>query len=306
QEEKSLYDSREVLRENAGLFSVIADRAPRLSNCGIYCSDTFVTGRRMMEINLPVTGDRKAACAFFLVGDAVETYSDEELKEILSGTVILDTKAFELVEKRGFGALCGVKSGARYDNAIIEEHTGSFFNGALAGFRRNAWVRFSGVDPNVCVLEPTDEKTEVLSELENLMCHKLGACMTYFENNLGGKVVVCTYLFPNSIQFEAKRLQWSNLMDHAISGGLPVKIEAQHKITPVMRKNGRGECLLMLTNMTYDSVSCFSAVVDAENLKAVSANGEFMPVESEKLAGGKTRIWIEELAPWESIVLVNF
>ena len=129
--------------------------------------------------------------------------------------------------------------------------------------------------------------------------------MTYFENSLGGKVVVCTYLFPNSIQFEAKRLQWSNLMDHAISGGLPVKVEAQHKITPVMRKNGRGDCILMLTNMTYDSVSRFSAVVDAENLKAVSANGEFMPVESEKLAGGKTRIWIDGLEPWESIVLVN-
>ena len=305
QEEKSLFDSREVLRENAGLFSVIAERAPRLQNCGIYCSDTFATGRRMMEINLPVTGDRKAACAFFLVGDAPETYSDEELLKLLSGTLILDTKAFLQLEKRGFGKFCGVKSGESYDNAIIEEHTAHPFNGELAGFRRNAWVRFSGFDPCVCVLEPTDEKTEVLSELENLMCKKLGACMTVFENSLGGKVVVCSYLFPNSIQFEAKRLQWSNMMDSILPNGLPVKVEARHKITPVMRKNSAGECLLMLTNMTFDSVERFSAVVDAVGLKAVNEKGELLPVESEKLAGGKTRIWIDGLAPWESIVLVN-
>lgn len=305
QEEKSLWDSRSVIRENRGLFEKIAELAPGLENRGIYCSDFFAAGGRLMEINLPVTGDRRGAGAFILTGDAPEAYSDGELLKLLSGCLVLDTRAFLCIEERGLGSFCGVKSGESYDNAIIEEHTSDPFNGPHSGFRRNAWVRFSGVEPCVSVLEPLYGGVRVLSVLETLLCKPLGPCMTYYENELGGRVAVCSYFFPNSIQFEAKRVQWTNLMDALVSGGLPVKVNAKHKVSPILRKNGAGDGLLMLTNMTFDPVGAFSVDVDARDLKRIERDGSLSPVESRKLENGKTRIWIDGLSPWESAVFAN-
>lgn len=305
QEERSLYDSREILRENAGLYGKVAELAPALPNRGIYCSDFFTSGGRLMEINLPMTGDRRGAAAFFLTEDAPRAYSDEELIRLLSGGLILDTKAFRYIRERGLGKYCGVKDGGSYDNSIIEEHTEDPFNGEHFGFRRNAWVRFSGMEPCVSVLEPLDGSVRVLSELEDLTCRRLGPCMTYYENELGGRVAVCSYFFPNSIQFEAKRVQWTNLMDALVPGGLPVKVNAKHKVSPILRKNGAGDGLLMLTNMTFDPVGAFSVDVDARDLKRIERDGSLSPVESRRLENGKTRIWIDGLSPWESAVFAN-
>lgn len=303
--EMAPFDSRYVLEENATLFDAVAERAVKLPNCGIYCSDFFETGPRFMELELPMSGDYRAAVAYVLIGQAPNAYTDEELLKLLSGSVVLDTKALDILEKRGMAKYCGVRSSKYYDHSIVEWLSDSWMNGDYKGWLRDAWVNFAGREVCASALELLDEKVEILSDLKSLCGEYYGPCMTAYENELGGRVAVCTYLFPNSWQFESKRTQWTNLFDWLIPGGLPVKVNLPHKIVPVMRKDSDGNCLLMLTNMTFDTAYNFAVDIAANDLKMLRADGTLQDIQSKEV-DGKTRVLIEKLKPWESILLTNF
>jgi hypothetical protein len=86
---------------------------------------------------------------------------------------------------------------------------------------------------------------------------------------------------------------------------LPVKVNLPHKIVPVMRKDDDGNCLLMLTNMTFDVAVNFTVDIAAKGLKRLCADGTLQNIQTEEV-NGKTRVSIEKLEPWESILLTNF
>ena len=305
QEERSLYDTREILERNAALFREVSRRAAALPDRGIYCSDPFGTGPRLMELSLPVTGDRKAACAFVLTGHAPDSYGDRELLELLSGALVVDAGALKRLEERGLARHCGARIRRTYDNAVLERLTDHPLNGAGRGYRRNAWVTFAGDRAEAAALDLTDEKTEVLSELQSLLGEPFGPCMTVFANELGGTVAVCAYLFPDSWQFEAKRIQWTNLFDRIVPGGLPVRVDLPYKIVPVVRGDRTGRRLVMLTNMTFDAAGPFDVGIAAEDLCFLGPDGGLRPAAARP-AGGRARVRIDGLAPWESVFLTNF
>lgn len=303
--EMAPFDSRYVLEENAALFDAVAERSVKVPNCGIYCSDFFETGGRFMELELPMSGGRSAAAAYVLTEQAPKDYTDDELLKILSGSVVLDAKALDILEKRGLAKYCGVRSAQYYDNSIVEWLSDSEMNGRYKGWLRDGWVNFSGREVYVSTLELLDDKVEVLSHLKSLYGAYYGPCMTAYENELGGRVAVCTYMFPNSWQFDSKRTQWTNLFDWLIPGGLPVRVNLPHKVVPVMRKDSQGNCLLMLTNMTFDPACDFTVDIEAEGLKRLCADGTLQEIQAETV-NGKTRVRIDQLNPWESILLTNF
>ena len=303
--EMAPFDSRYVLEENAALFDAVAERSVKLPNCGIYCSDFFETGSRFMELELPMTGARTAPAAYVLTEQAADSYTDEQLLKLLSGSLVVDTKVLDALEKRGMAKYCGVRSMKHYDNSIVEWLSDSNMNGRYKGWLRDAWVNFSGREVYCSALELLDEKVEVLSDLKSLYGEYYGPCMTAYENELGGRVAVCTYMYPNSWQFDSKRTQWTNLFDWMIPGGLPVKVNLPHKIVPVMRKDDDGNCLLMLTNMTFDVAVNFTVDIAAKGLKRLCADGTLQKIQTEEV-NGKTRVSIEKLEPWESVLLTNF
>lgn len=124
--------------------------------------------------------------------------TDEELKEILVGGVIMDGETARLLSERGFGEDLGIRVGGavtdegmfRFDLGGTEQLTEA---AALLSEDRvmttaHMWApRGNGVQYR---LEPTDSACEVLTETVDYLGNKHGAAMTRYINTRGGRIVV--------------------------------------------------------------------------------------------------------------------
>lgn len=123
--------------------------------------------------------------------------TDEELKKILSGGVILDGETARLLCERGFSADLGITVGEsltedgmfRFDLAATEVLTESCKDGnGRCMPTAHLWApRGNGVQYR---LEPTDPSCEVLTETVDYLGNKHGAAMTRYKNDRGGRIVV--------------------------------------------------------------------------------------------------------------------
>lgn len=136
------------------------------------------------RFGLPLYFSNDDGGAVFLDGFSVDGFSDEEIKNFLSGTTILSSDAAEKLEKRGFSNLMGVK---------ISEWEGKKINGELIfGTRIAAQYKIKQIIPcednveslsSVFHLNPDTNEREILFP-----------GVTRYENSLGGE----TYVFAGS------------------------------------------------------------------------------------------------------------
>lgn len=297
-------DSLELISANHGLFQKMAERTARCGDQGIFCTDEAVIGFRLMEMGLPITGDPRHACAAVLTEKSPAKYTDEELTAMLRGSLFLDNEALDILTERGLGRYCGVKSGIGYDNSVLEVFTDHPVNGEYAGFVRNGWMNFGRRRIPSPVLEPLDDSVEVLAEMHTLHMEKLGPCLTLYRNALGGTVAVSSYIFAHYWQYEAKQVQFKNLFDAMIPGGAPVRAEICAKVVPVLRQNGEGKTVLMLTNMSFDPVPPFDVQVKTSGLFRAEKDGSLTQVPSEP-CGSRYRLRIDGLQPWQTVVFTD-
>ncbi len=127
----------------------------------------------------------------FLRGSTAKRLSDSELEKILSLGCVLDGDAALEIQNRGLGRHIGVKVSPWDKSVKITRERFGANCGAVAGkFCEPPTVAFK--------LEPLSEKTEVYSDFIHLpytygdkkLAEYLAPASTYFENGLGGKVVV--------------------------------------------------------------------------------------------------------------------
>ena len=140
------------------------------------------------EIGLPLASDAPA-CGTVLCGHVAEVFSDDELKAMFAGGVLMDSTALELLTERGLGHLAGVRLEKRLDNGLWERFTDDALNGRAAGEIRDARIEFWGDAIGMAdVLEPIAAGVRVLTTMEDYFSHAQGPGMTAFENELGGRV----------------------------------------------------------------------------------------------------------------------
>ncbi|QHI69124.1 hypothetical protein [Tichowtungia aerotolerans] len=131
----------------------------------------------------------------FAVSDqTLRSYSDEEIKTLLSQNIILDLPSVEVLVQRGFGDLIGVTNVSRIkldDSAYSLEEVEESFFGKLAG----------GVAPRMCaqrcadpigVFEPAGN-AEVLSTIKGAEFEIKFPGAQLFTNELGGTVFSTCY-----------------------------------------------------------------------------------------------------------------
>lgn len=304
-----LYDNNifmNIIRDKKALWDEIAKRTKNTDSCGIYCSEYNRIGAPFMDIGLPVTANPKAASAYVLTGRSAEEYSDDEILKILSGSVFIDGIALEILTRRGFGKYCGVKPFKYYDNGIMERFSKSNINGEYKEYIRSAWINFDHSKPKTATLELLDNNIEVLSDMITIQKKYLGPCMTLYENSLGGRVAVSTYLFPRYIQYIAKRFQLFSVFEWLLKGHLPIKTNIDHKIIPILRKNETGNYILMLANMSFDSTGNFTAEIKTKKseCKQINSDGSITELKTEQ-TDCAIKITIENIEPWKAVVLTN-
>lgn len=253
------------------------------------------------RLGIPLSAHRTGAAATVLAGRTAETFSDDELRGMLSGAVLMDGSTLEVLERRGMGELTGVRLAKRWNNGVMERLTDDPLNGPWRGAVRDVRIEFWGDATGLGdMLEPLAAEVRTLARMESYFGEQLGPSLTAFENRLGGRVIVSGYAPWFFLGSEAKRAQLQNVLDWAARGQLAVRIEETVPLIPVLRlspEKDRG--VIVLLNAGFDSIE----------EATLRFRGPFVPVHlvspgSKKLKlrivreKNGWRIKLSDFAPW--------
>ncbi|HEY3342448.1 MAG TPA: hypothetical protein VGK81_10535, partial [Anaerolineae bacterium] len=157
------------------------------------CYD-FPRAHVLAQIGLPLSVEAAPAGASVLYGRVIEAFNDEQLRAMLAHGVMMDSSALDVLTARGLGALAGVRIARRIDNGAMERLSDDALNGPFEAEVRDARIEFWGDARGMAdVLEPAMPGVRVLATMEDYFRRPIGPCMTAYENELGGRVVVSGY-----------------------------------------------------------------------------------------------------------------
>jgi hypothetical protein len=254
----------------------------------------------LAEIGLPMATDAPGE-AVVLSGRVAEAFSDEELRQFLARGVLMDTASLEVLTERGLGGLTGVRIGRRVDNGVMERYTDDPLNGPHVGEVRDCRIEFWGdARGQADVLEPLAQGVRFLANLETYLNEQYGPCLSAYENDLGGRVVVMGYAPWMFIHSGAKRTQLQNLADWITRDRLPVRIRETVPLVPFVRlSEDRSKGLVVLLNAGFDPIESVTVEVRAPETPEVRALG---PSGSRELRTARTdRGWsvvLIGIGPW--------
>ncbi len=203
----------------------------------------------LTEIGIPLSAER-CGLGSVLTGRIAEAFDDEELRSLLAEGAMLDTLALRVLTERGMNALAGVRVASSYSISVNARLTGDPLNGPYAGTVHDAHQLLPEAFRSADTLEALDPKVRVLAELQDFRSDRKGPCMTAYENELGGRVIVAGYSPWWYLQSAFKRFQTINAADWIAKGQLPLHIEETCAVAPLVRMNKertRGVIVLLNT-----------------------------------------------------------
>jgi hypothetical protein len=257
------------------------------------------------EIGLPFCTDTPADAAV-LSGRIIEAFDDDELRDIFSRGVMIDSPALDILTERGLADLTGVRIAHRYDNGLKEVLTDDPLNGASAGHVRDCRIEFWGDARGMAdVLEPTAPGVRELARMETYLYDDRGTCMTAFENSLGGRVVVMGYAPWIFFHSGAKRAQLFNLADWVTRGKLPVRVDDVVPLLPFARFNAdRTRGSVVLLNACLDPLPPTTVHVRAADVPAALATKSGPVALDRTPEEGGWSTTIGPLEPWTCAVIL--
>jgi hypothetical protein len=167
-------------------------RVPKDAHYGALTEDGSQLVQALESHGVPTTYDDSPVSA--TSGQVIRAYSDDEIRKMLKGGLLLDGTAAKILVDRGFGPDIGLVSA---ETPVHIDSLGAFsaeeffnrkFGGADGHYLTLTIPALSG-RPNLSVVKPA-RKAEVVSCLVDPDTKRHYPCMTAFENKHGGRVVV--------------------------------------------------------------------------------------------------------------------
>lgn len=258
---------------------------------------------QLLEMGIPFAADQSQSMGTILAGKVAEGFTTEELRDMLSKSVMLDVFALDILWERGLGDLTGVKPGGDVPVAVTERFTDHPMNVPDAGFVREAYAK--PVDrPGTLV--PVSEGVQDLSHLIRHDGSDLGSCLTLYTNDMGGRVAVSSYSPWTRIGLGPKRRQVIAMADWLAEGRLPVIIEQTVRVAPFIRKSPDGRFVAVLFNASLDATGKLKLRLraDADQVSLVSSIG--LQSLDTSLSEGETIVEVPSIPPWSTITLVGY
>ena len=252
------------------------------------------------QMGLPLTTDSAAACGTLLAGKVIETLSDEVLRGIFSKGVLMDVEALKVLTGRGLGRWTGVRAG---DSRMFarERNTNHRFNGPFEGYER-----FGIFDPAYDLL-PLDDRTEALAVSVDAYDVVYGPCVTAYENELGGKVVVCGYSPWRFLGHPSKLWQLRALSDWMSSPLMlrwsdPARIA---RLVPFIRGDGKRAAVLLI-NASLDVSEPADLLLRGDMTHACVLNSDGARANLKTAREGKCLcIRLPSIQPWHPLVVLS-
>ncbi len=256
----------------------------------------------LLELGMPFSTDSRTACGTVLSGRIAEAFSDDELREILTGGVMMDSAALEVLWERSLGELTGVRPGRKYDDSIWERLTDHPWNGDDAGDGRNAMI--SSENPACTLAHAAD--VEDLAHLMDWSDSDLGMCLSAHTNDLGGRVVVTTYSPWRRLGRGAKMRQLQRLANWISGGQLPILIDTTARVAPFIRVNeDRRRFVAVLLNNSLDSTGPLPLRlrVRSKQVAILESSGEkALPV---KRRNNEMTMTVPDIPAWHCVILIG-
>ena len=257
------------------------------------------------RIGLPLTVARGDG-GTLLAGRIADCFSDDELRTILSGPVLMDAFALEVLVERGLADLAGVRIARWLDNGMAERFTDDPLNGASPRAVRDIRPEFWG-DPYLrsALLEAVSPGVRVLSDLENLLGARVGPCVTAFANSLGGRVVVMGHAPWRFVNLTCKRSQLLAAADWATGQRLPVLIRDTVPLIPLARLSAdrtRGAVVLLNAGLDPIGKAAVELRVATPPLRLLAPGCPETPLAPRRTRHGWT-VTLHDLPPWHVVAV---
>lgn len=191
-----------------------------------------------------------------LLGDVAETMPDDEIRELLSGGVLMDAPAAVLLAKRGFGGLLGADvTEIEGRPRIVDERIRPEACCKKRGSRINAFYVFSagaeGTAERFAKLAP-HEGTEVWSDFYGVDGKVAMPSVVFSRNSLGGRVgIVAMSLICNrasGLYNFRKQEMIGNLLERISPSAIPVKAVDAPGIWLMASVSADGKTMLLMVN----------------------------------------------------------
>lgn len=254
---------------------------------------------RLGKSCLPLTCDWKSACGAVFSGKTLTAFTKQELEKIFSGSVMMDSDALETLTAMGLGFLAGVRTGEKRIG-VSEKLTDHPFNGPFAGFTHN------GIYKPAVALEPLDGKAESLAVSADGYGMTYESCLSKYENELGGKVVVFGY---NPWRFIGDPHKLWQLRSIAGWMGSPLTVRWPNpmkisQLCPYIRGDGR-KAAVLLVNASLDASEPAELLLTGGMTRAesVGAKGETLALEASR-EGNALCVKIPSIAPWHILTIL--
>ena len=258
--------------------------------------------RVLDRFGLPMHFSRNGKGVCFFDGITANRFTGDELKEYLSGSVVLDADAAECMIKKGLGKYLGVNVEKRLptDSAA----SGEIFYPSGE----------STSQPSVRRLTPLSDKVKRYSDVYHLRDGKYRDIMfpgvTCYENELGGTVVV----FAGTSSFDVKWNVAFGMLNESRKGqligiltdlnALPIYYsgDAELLMKAAEMKDGAHFCAAL--NMSLDILDELELVIDREvnEILRINADGRYEKVEFSR--GGNEYTLSLTANPFDSIALI--
>lgn len=257
---------------------------------------------QLATLGLPLCPDSPASCGALLHADAVDGFSDAELKGLLSGGLVIDGATCVRLSERGLGSLLGVTAERFHPLDCHERLTADAINGPHAG--RQWWLWFATEASSIYRLRPiggSRARIRVLGEAIDPAGRAAGLASVAVENELGGRVVIFGFEGWDHAISGAKRWQMLAAADWASGNRLPVLIETPAQVMAVPRLNAAGQvATLTLLNVSIDSTPPLAVRV---RRPAGSRASWIMPGQpdvslSDRAEGPDCVLTVPSIAPW--------
>ena len=215
----------------------------------------------LAKFGLPYTTRRDARGPALLMASMAETMDDDEIRDLLSGGVLMDAPAADLLARRGFGDLLGVDvEMAEGRLPIIDETILPAAGCVRKGKHVNAFhILSAGAEGSVrqfAVLKPR-AGTEVWSEFSGVGGKPVTPSLAVAGNALGGRVAVLSISLlgtrASGLYNLRKQELFHNLFQRLAPKGLPVCAVGAPGIWNLASVSADGrEMLVMVNNLSGD------------------------------------------------------
>lgn len=260
---------------------------------------------QLAPLGLPLCGVSAKASGAILSSEVVPGLSDEELKKILSGGVMMNGSAAKLIQDRGLGDLLGVRVTKIKHVDVYERMTTDPLNGLYAG---KSWMLWLDVASSAYLLEPLQDSVRALGEYRKPDNASAGIATSLAENSLGGRVAVFGYYDWVTDPSTARRNQYLAAADWISREQLPVISRTLAQVMVVPRVDAEGKLVsIFVLNASIEPVDS----LDLECRNLCGSTARWITPEGDKLtldlASGSSlaRYRTPSLAAW-SCAYIDF